>query len=200
MDQRSQRINVPPSEWAATVKRLMLEDPDASKAVQAAIQLEIPSWAIGGGVVRNITWDFIFQASEKTAHNDIDLVYHDPDLSETKEASIEKAVQDVTGNAGVQVRNQARVHLWYARRFGHEISPVVDIDDAISRFPETCTSVAVTGTSVDRLRVLAPCGLTDLFAGVLRRNSRQVSVEYFRERVRAKRITDTWPGVSVAHE
>jgi hypothetical protein len=49
----------------------------------------------------------------------------------------------------------------------------------------------------DRLDIVAPCGLDDLFQMVLRRNPRQVTLEYFRWRVASKRIRETWPKVTV---
>jgi hypothetical protein len=32
---------------------------------------------------------------------------------------------------------------WYGAKFGHPISPIQSIEDAISRWPETATAVAV---------------------------------------------------------
>jgi hypothetical protein len=63
-------------------------------------------------------------------------------------------------------------------------------------WPETATSVAVTlDNGVPR--VIAPLGLDDLLAMVLRRNDRQVTHEYFIERLHAKRVTERWPRVRV---
>lgn len=200
MNRNTQRIRIPPAEREATLRTLLLADPDVRTTIQAAIVVNLPSWAIGGGVVRDVVWDFIFQSQGRTSHNDIDLVYFDTDLSESKEIQCEEAVQRRCGDARVQVRNQARVHLWYERKFGHRIDQVADIEDAVSRFPETCTSVAITGTSIDALHVLAPCGLDDLFDGVLRRNPRQVTIDYFQERLAAKQLDERWPGISVVCE
>lgn len=182
------------------MRTLLLADPDVHTTIQAAIDLEVPSWAVGGGVVRNVIWDFIFQSQARTSHNDIDLVYFDTDLSEPKEVQLEQSIHKRCGNTRAQVRNQARVHLWYEPTFGHQIDQVTDIEDAVARFPETCTSVAITGTSIDALQVLAPCGLDDLFDGVLRRNPRQVTAAHFQDRLAAKRVDERWPGISVVRE
>ncbi|MFJ9392825.1 nucleotidyltransferase family protein [Nocardioides sp. NPDC101246] len=200
MSRHSQRLHVPRADREERLRALLLADAEVRSVVQAAVDLDVPSWAVGGGVVRNVVWDFIFESRGRTAHNDIDLVYFDIDLTESKELQIEKSIHERCGNASAEVRNQARVHLWYERRFGHRIDPVTDIEDAVARFPETCTSVAITGTSIDALDLLAPCGLDDLFEGVLRRNPQQVTAEYFEERLTAKRIDERWPGVTVVRE
>jgi hypothetical protein len=63
--------------------------------------------------------------------------------------------------------------------------------------PETATAGAVRLLPDDRVQVVAPCGLEDLFGLVCRRNPRRVSVAHYRRRVRDKRIADRWPGVRI---
>jgi hypothetical protein len=45
--------------------------------------------------------------------------------------------------------------------------------------------------------VIAPHGLADLFAMVVRRNPARVSVETYRRRVASRRYTQRWPRVTV---
>jgi uncharacterized protein len=45
--------------------------------------------------------------------------------------------------------------------------------------------------------VIAPHGLADLFAMVVRRNPARVSVEAYRQRVASKRYVQRWPRVTV---
>jgi hypothetical protein len=63
--------------------------------------------------------------------------------------------------------------------------------------PETATAVAVRLLADDRIEVVAPCGLEDLFGLVCRRNPRRVTVEHYRQRVHDKRIAERWPRVEV---
>ncbi|MBO0709535.1 MAG: nucleotidyltransferase family protein, partial [Candidatus Dormibacteraeota bacterium] len=71
------------------------------------------------------------------------------------------------------------------------------IEDAVGRWPETATSVAVRLDDRDGLEVLAPCGLADLLGGVWRRNPAQVSVDRSRLRLAAQRVPERWPWVRV---
>jgi len=77
---------------------------------------------------------------------------------------------------------------------------VRSIEEAIARFPETCTSVGVSLVDRATLRIIAPCGLEDLFELRLRRNPAQVTYELFLDRLRSKQITRVWPLVSVSYE
>ena len=74
-------------------------------------------------------------------------------------------------DATVEVRNQARVHLWYADRFGVAAPPFTSARDAIAAFASTTCSVGITH-GADGIQVHAPHGLTDAFAMHLRPHRR----------------------------
>jgi hypothetical protein len=92
----------------------------------------------------------------------------------------------------VELRNQARVHLWYEAHFG-VASPVLRSSrQGIDRYPVACTCVgieAATGT------LYAPNGLEDLWQGVLRPNPRNPHRGMFR--AKAERYRRRWPFLRV---
>ena len=59
------------------------------------------------------------------------------------------------------------------------------------------TAVAVHLHADDRLEIVAPCGLEDLFNLVCRRNPRRITIDHYHRRVRDKRIAERWPKVEV---
>jgi len=62
---------------------------------------------------------------------------------------------------------------------------------------EMATAVAMRLLSDDRLEVIAPFGLTDLFQMILRRNAARVSLDEYRRRYTSKRIAERWPRVQI---
>ena len=70
----------------------------------------------------------------------------------------------------LDVRNQARVHLWYERRFGRPLAPYRSVEHAIATWPTTATSIGVRAEG-DNFAVSAPFGLADLFALTIRPNT-----------------------------
>ena len=98
------------------------------------------------------------------------------------------------------VKNQAVVHLWFHKVFGHEVEPLRSMRDAVATWPETAVAVAVSLREDDAVAVNAPLGLEDLFSMVVRRNPRRVSVETYRKRVADKMYMTRWPRVRVVHE
>src|SRR5260370_40606051 len=63
----------------------------------------------------------------------------------------------------LDVKNEARVHLWYEEKFGYPIPPYRSTAAAIATFPTTATSIGVRWCG-GRLECCAPYGLDDLFS------------------------------------
>jgi hypothetical protein len=95
----------------------------------------------------------------------------------------------------VEVRNQARVHLWYERRFGYPIHPYKSLERAIDSWPTTATSVGIRREAGGRFVVYAPFGLGDLFGLVVRPNKTQITQEIYAAKV--KRWSACWPKLQI---
>ena len=100
--------------------------------------------------------------------NDYDLFYYDPDDSyEAEDAVIRRAdalYADL--NVKIEVRNQARVHLWFGARFGQTRPPITSVRQGIDQFLVRCTCLGID----EHGALYAPCGLDELEAGLLRPN------------------------------
>jgi uncharacterized protein len=133
------------------------------------------------------------------AARDVDLAFFDPTrLDRERDAEVERAL--VARQPGVpwDAKNQAAVHTWYPRVFGGgPVAPLRSAADGVATWPETATAVAVRLLPDDRIQVVAPCGLDDLFGLVCRRNPRRVTLAHYRRRLRDKRIAARWPRVRV---
>jgi hypothetical protein len=128
---------------------------------------------------------------------DYDLVYFDPvDLSAEAERAVEARAHELFGDLGatIDVTNEARVHLWYPRRFGRSIPPYRSAGHAVGTWPTTASSVAVSD-GTDGFAVCAPFGLHDLFALVVRPNKALVTEAVYRDKV--DRWSALWPKLTV---
>ncbi len=143
-------------------------------------RLQMPNWYLGAGCIAQTVWNSLHGFELTRNIQDYDLAYFDStDLSEeTEEKTIRKA-QSVLGDLGVtiDVKNEARVHIWYKKHFGNAIRPYRSIEDAISSWPTTATSVGVRYEENGNLLVYAPFGLDDLLSMIVRPNMKQA--EYF---------------------
>lgn len=94
----------------------------------------------------------------------------------------------------IEVRNQARVHLWFEGKFGEPYAPLGDSAEALTRFVSPLFAVAVRLEADDSLTVTAPFGLEDLFALRLRPNPYRPTNGFART---AASATARWPEIEV---
>ena len=96
----------------------------------------------------------------------------------------------------VELRNEARVHLWYAGTFGGPApAPFRDCRDAIDSFAAECCMVGVR-TGARGPEVYAPRGWDDLFGMVVRPNRLGPAPRQVYEAKAARWLTE-WPQLTV---
>ncbi len=140
----------------------------------------MPNWYLGAGCIAQTVWNSLHGFEPTRNIQDYDLAYFDStDLSEETEEKTFRKAQSVLGDLGVtiDVKNEAKVHLWYKKHFGNAIRPYRSIEDAISSWPTTATSIGVRYEENGNLLVYAPFGLDDLLSMIVRPNMKQA--EYF---------------------
>jgi uncharacterized protein len=158
----------------------------------------LPDAWVGAGVIRDLVWDGLHGGFDPALVKDVDVAFFDPsDLRAERDDEAERVLLDLTSDVPWEAKNQAAVHLWYQQGFGVPYPPASCSEEAVGRWPETATSVAVQLTPRDSVRICAPCGLADLLDGVWRRNPRQVSVEESRARLARHRVAERWPRVRI---
>ncbi|WP_201715771.1 nucleotidyltransferase family protein [Rossellomorea arthrocnemi] len=127
--------------------------------LETAQSLHLPDWWICAGFVRTKVWDTLHGYSKKTTLPDIDLVYFDATNSaEHFEKVLESKLKEEAPGEPWSVKNQARMHI----KNGEE--PYSSTIHAVSRFPETATSIALTLNENNDLILAAPWGIQDLLS------------------------------------
>jgi hypothetical protein len=92
------------------------------------------------------------------------------------------------------VKNQARVHLWYEARFGYPIEPYRSSAGAIDTFPTTAGSIGIRPARGE-LAAYTAFGLDDLLNLKVRPNKRQVTREIYCKKV--DRWKALWPMLDI---
>src|SRR5262249_30833403 len=88
------------------------------------------------------------------------------------------------------VKNEARVHLWYQAKFGYPIVPYSSSAEAIATFPTTATAVGVRCRD-GKFECCTPFGLDDLFGLVVRPNKIQITSAIYETKI--ERWRPLWP-------
>tara|TARA_R110002124_G_scaffold63519_1_gene174084 strand:- start:1866 stop:2450 length:585 start_codon:yes stop_codon:yes gene_type:complete len=147
--------------------------PELMRVLTTVRELDLPDWRIFSGAVYQAVWNAQTGRPVGYGIKDYDLGYFDPDTSWDAEDVVIKRVAaafDAPLRDLVEVRNQARVHLWFEERFGEPYDALPDTDAALSRFVAPAFAVGVRLEADDTISVAAPFGLEDVFSMTLRPN------------------------------
>jgi hypothetical protein len=191
-------MSEPPDMLQSRLIELISSSSVLMRALRAARSVDPPDWLIGGGAIRERVWNHLHRSAHLAPSKDVDLAFFDPVLlGSEREWSVQKAVMAQALDISWDVTNQAAVHLWYPEVFGVEVEPLTCSADAVATWPETATAIAIRLLGDDRIQVIAPCGLDDLFGLICRRNPRRVTEEQYRRRVERMQIAKRWPQVQI---
>ena len=172
--------------------------PRLMRVLSVARHLCLPDWLVFSGAVYQPVLNHLTGRPLDYRIKDYDLGYFDAsDLSYDAEDAVirrVKAAFDEPLRSMVEVRNQARVHLWFEAKFSEPYGPLSCTAEALERFASATFAVGVRLESDDRLQIDAPFGLADLFALRLRPNPRRKTVGFARTAADVRR---RWPEVFV---
>ena len=159
--------------------------------------LGLPNWYLGAGAVAQTVWNGLHGFPFDTGIEDVDLVYFDPDTSYAAEDVFIQRGKHLLGSLAVEaeIRNEARVHLWYEQKFGQRIKPYKSTEDAINTWPTTATAIGVRRDPSGEFIVYAPYGLNDLLGMIVRPNKGQITRDIYERK--ARRWHAIWPGLQV---
>ena len=101
---------------------------------------------------------------------------------------------DPSAHPRFDVKNQARVHLWYETRFGKPTGAYRSSENAIDTFPTTVGSVGVRPQD-GSLEAYTTFGFDDLLSLVVRPNKRLVTPDVYAAKV--TRWKALWPKLSI---
>jgi len=149
-------------------------------------------WLVSGALFQS-AWNALSGRASDYGVKDYDVFYYDRDTSwEAEDIAIKRAAAVFADlAASIEVRNQARVHLWYPTKFGIPYSALSKSTDGIDRFLMTCAQVGLSRESTGYV-VYAPCGFGDIEQMTIRPNL----VDNFRAEAyyaKALRWRTLWP-------
>lgn len=150
----------------------VLRNPRVGDVLARAEALDLPDWYLAAGCLFQTVWNVLDGRDPTHGIGDYDLIYHDGrDLSWDAEDVVIRRCAEAFADLGVEVevRNQARVHLWYEDHFGVPYPPLGSSAEAVDRYAAHACRVAVRRVA-GRYEVYAPSGFDDLFAFVVRPN------------------------------
>ncbi|MEO1103736.1 MAG: nucleotidyltransferase family protein [Pseudomonadota bacterium] len=155
-------------------------------------------WLVSGALFQTV-WNVLTERPPTHGILDYDVFYFDDtDLSWEAEDAWIKAVDGAFSDLGVKVelRNQARVHLWYPSKFGAPYPAMSDAKQSIDHFLAKACMVGLSPGEANAPILYAPAGLTDIENLTIRPNYTS-NFQPIRYREKAERWRRDWPELTI---
>ena len=135
-------------------------------------RLGLPNYYIASGSVFQTIWNLLDDRDANYNIKDIDVVYYNSDNLSVDEdiryyELIKTYCESKGYNYGVDVSNEARMHIWKREHDGLDVSPYKSVEDAIGKWMATVNAIGITKRD-GKLLVYAPYGLSDIFSKTIR--------------------------------
>ena len=182
---------------AATLENIIQSSPVLAPILRQWSAISLPDCWLAAGAVAQTVWNDAFGLAPDHGLVDVDIVYFDEtDLSENREACHAQRLQYLFAGLPVTIdtKNEARVHLWYAAKFGYSIPPYTSTAHAITTFPTTATAIGIH-PKPSGLSISAPFGLSDLLGLIVRPNKIQITRSIYEAKV--ARWRSLWPQLEI---
>lgn len=188
----------PPAEQIAAVEAFLRDEPVIMAVLEGLRDDGLPDQLLVAGAIYNLVWNRLTGRPALAGINDIDVFYFDPDTSWEAEDVVIKRLTAGFAHVPlpVQVRNQARVHLWFPQKFGvTDFVPLTSSAEMLGRYASKTHAVAARLEADGRMSIFAPFGLDDIFS--FRVVPNPVLPNRAAHEAKGARAKSVWPEVTV---
>ena len=160
---------------------------------------ENPSFSnyfVGAGCINQTVFNYYHGKKIDYGIKDYDIVYFDCDTSYESEDVVIKDLEEKLKSLNVvcDIKNQARVHIWYNQKYGTNRDAYTSVEDAISSWGSTVTCIACRLEN-GKFKFYCPYGLDDLFNLTIRPVKRYYEKDQYYER--ARRWKNKWEKLNI---
>ncbi len=181
-------------------RALVVTNPVVAALIDRLPALAISDCWITAGALMQTVWNALEGREPTAGIKDYDVFYFDPDLTwKAEDRTIKRAAAAFADlEAEIELRNQARVHLWFDRKNGTSGYPrLTSARAGIDVFLETPTMLGIHPLGGGAFDVYAPSGFGDLFGFIHRPNPRALAGQWARYVEKAARRKALYPRLTV---
>ena len=157
------------NEQLKDLEEILFKNETLKEVLKRLEKSNLKNYYVGAGCINQTVFNYLHGLRIDANINDYDIVYYDEDISYEKEDIVIKYVEELLSDLNIKldVKNEARVHIWYNEKYNENRMPYTSVEDAVSRWGTTITCIGVRLEN-NNLIVDAPYGLNDLFNMIIR--------------------------------
>lgn len=174
-------------------------DPDLQLILHIVQNLHLKDAWLCAGTIRNFIWNSLSNQSSFDQETDVDVIFYDQSLTWEDSLHIEAKLKKDYPNYRWELRNQAHMHTCTPNT-----QPYISSQDAMSKYPETCTAIGIRLDEAGQLELFCAYGLESITSFEIRPtphfladNERMAS---YRHRLAKKDWLRKWPQLTILSE
>lgn len=179
-------FNKPLEEQIKILESILLENEKLKEVLTRLQKTSITEFTyyVGAGAINQTIFNYYHDYPLDYGIKDFDIVYFDSDTSYEAEDKIIKELEKVLNDIDIEfdIKNQARVHLWYNEKYHTKKVPYGSCEDAISSWGTTVTCIGVRLEN-KKMVVFAPYGLNDLFSMTIRPVKKEFTKQQYENKI-----------------
>ncbi|VAW20241.1 hypothetical protein MNBD_ALPHA11-1091 [hydrothermal vent metagenome] len=186
------------AELALILTNIVGNNPHLVELLTQLQEFDLPDWLLVSGAIYNNVWNHLTDRNSMTGVKDFDVFYFDAsDLSyEAEDKIIQRGAKKFAGfSRPVEIRNQARAHLWVPQKFGFDLPPLKSSGEMLQNFASRTHAVGVGLNAKNEIKIVAPFGLSDIFSFRLTPNYNRANRATYEQK--ASRLKKNWPELNI---
>jgi uncharacterized protein len=177
------------------LRSIIAQSPHLQSWLETLQTLNLPDAWIVSGAIYNQVWNHLTNRPLLHGIKDVDIFYFDDDTTyDAEDRTIRRVIARFPPKPPIELRNQARVHLWYPDHFGLAYPQLTSACEAIDRFASRTHCVGIR-LNDDEIEIYAPYGLDDIFS--FRLSPNPVLDNRATHHAKAERQMALWPELSL---
>ncbi len=161
-------------------------------------KINLPQWYVVAGSIYQTVFNFNHKYNYNYGINDYDIFYFDEDTSYDAEdviiKKVENEVHKIIPNIKLDIKNQARVHIWKKENYGRDTKPYSSTENAISRLGATINCIGIKKKE-NLINIFAPYGLSDIFN--MQIEPTKLDMPYWFYMKKANSLKERWPLIKI---
>lgn len=185
-------VNLPIEEQIQVLETILKTNSKLMSLLEILESDGLENCYVGAGAINQTVFNYYHDFESDYGIKDYDIVYYDLDLSYEAEDRVIKRLTAKIDKLDilVDIKNEARVPIWYYEKYGIKRIPYTSVEDAIASWGATITCIGVR-LEKGKLIVYAPYGLNDILGMIIRPVKREFEKSAYDER--ALRWMKKWP-------
>lgn len=141
------------------IKKIIENNSEIMTLLEIIQSFQLRDCWLCAGTIRNYIWNHLSGKDTciDTQFSDIDVIFFDKNISYEQTIDIEEKIKKAYPQYKWEIKNQ-----YYMNIHSPNTDKYISSKDAVSKFPEKCTAIAIRSDSSHNLELFTPYGIEDL--------------------------------------